>query len=181
MRTIIGGAVAALSVSIASCAAVPSTDRTLEARNAAIVRSHHDAINRGDLAAAAAYYAERVTNNGNAVSRDRLLAIMTDNARTFPDWTMRIDRLVAEGDTVVALITVSGTHGGVSQRPVNGGTYVGVPATGKRFSVLHTHWFTLKDGLIVDHRATRDDLGLARQLGLLPPAPPRPADAASVP
>jgi hypothetical protein len=40
--------------------------------------------------------------------------------------------------------------------------------------VLHTHWFRLKDGLIVDHRATRDDLGLSRQLGLLPPAPPRP-------
>lgn len=49
-----------------------------------------------------------------------------------------------------------------------------VAPTGKSFSVLHTHWFKLKDGLIVEHRATRDDLGMSRQLGLLPPAPPRP-------
>jgi hypothetical protein len=35
---------------------------------------------------------------------------------------------------------------------------------------------TLKDGLIVEHRATRDDLRLSRRHGLLPPAPPWPPD-----
>jgi predicted ester cyclase len=74
----------------------------------------------------------------------------------------------------VVLLTVTGTHKAVSQRPVNGGVYLGVPPTGKAFSVLHTHWFTLKNGEIVEHRATRDDLGMSRQLGLLPPAPARP-------
>ena len=113
-------------------------------------------------------------NNGNIIARARLFAIMQDNARTFPDWKMNIDRLMARGDEVVVLMTVSGTHKGVSQRAVNGGVYLGVAPTGKSFSVLHTHWFTLKDGLIVEHRATRDDLGMSRQLGLLPPAPPRP-------
>jgi hypothetical protein len=29
------------------------------------------------------------------------------------------------------------------------------------------HWFTLRNGQIVDHQANRDDLGLLRQLGLL--------------
>jgi predicted ester cyclase len=147
-----------------------------EVRNAARIRAHHDAINRGDVAEAAGFYAERFTNNGNAIDRARLQAIIADNAATFPDWTMRIDRLVARGDDVVALITVTGTHRGTSRRPVNGGTYLNVPPTGRRFSVLHTHWFTLKDDLIVEHRATRDDLGMARQLGLLPPAPPRVPD-----
>lgn len=91
---------------------------------------------------------------------------------------MRIDKLLARGDEVVALITVTGTHKGVSRRPVNGGTYLGVAPTGKRFSVLHTHWFKLKDGKIIEHRATRDDLSMARQLGLLPPGPPRLPDEA---
>lgn len=166
-------AVGATLVVMASPALAQSPAGTPEARNEAIIRQHHDAINRGDIAAAAAYYAEKVVNNGRDVDRARLFAIMQDNARTFPDWKMTITRLVARGDEVVALITVTGTHKGVSARPVNGGVYFKVPPTGKSFSVLHTHWFIVKDGLIVDHRATRDDLGMSRQLGLLPPGPPR--------
>ena len=163
-----------MSLMLASAAMAQPPAASLEARNEAVIRRHHDAINAGDVAAAAAFYADTVRNNGNIVVRARLFAIMQDNSRTFPDWKMTIDRLIARGDEVVALMTVSGTHKGVSQRPVNGGVYLGVAPTGKSFSVLHTHWFTLKDGLIVEHRATRDDLGMSRQLGLLPPAPPRP-------
>ncbi|MBC7842569.1 MAG: ester cyclase [Gemmatimonadaceae bacterium] len=161
---------------VASGAGAQAADTTLEARNAAVIRRHHDAINAGDIAAAAALYAEKVLNNGNAVDRARLFGIMQDNSRTFPDWNMRIDRLVARGDTVVALITASGTHKAVSQRPVNGGLYFNIAPTGKHFYVLHTHWFIVKDGLITEHLATRDDLGMSRQLGLVAPAPPRPPD-----
>src|SRR5688572_3912454 len=117
----------------------------LEARNEAVIRQHHDAINRGDTAAAAAFYADTVRNNGNVVNRARLFAIMQDNSRTFPDWRMTIDRLIARGDEVVVLMTVTGKHRAVSKRPVNGGVYFGVAPTGRSFSVLHTHWFTLKD------------------------------------
>jgi len=167
-------ALCVMSVLLTSGAMAQAPGSDLEARNAAVIRRHHDAINAGDVPGAAILYADTVLNNGNVVTRARLLAIMHDNARTFPDWNMRVDRLIALGDDVVVLMTVSGTHRGVSQRPVNGGMYLGVAPTGKRFSVLHTHWFRLKDGLIVEHRATRDDLGMSRQLGLLPPAPPRP-------
>ena len=164
----------AVLLMVASGLTAQSSQTAQEIRNEAIVRQHHDAINRGDIAAAAAFYADTVRNNGNVVDRARLFSIMEDNSRTFPDWTMAIDRLIARGDEVVALMTVTGTHQAVSRRPVNGGVYLGVAPTGRRFSVLHTHWFVLRDGLIVEHRATRDDLGMSRQLGLLPPAPPRP-------
>jgi hypothetical protein len=63
-------------------AQAPQTE--LEARNEAVVRRHHDAINRGDVAAAAAFYADTVRNNGSVVDRARLFAIMQDNSRTFP-------------------------------------------------------------------------------------------------
>lgn len=167
-------AMAVMALLCASALSAQSPQSPLEARNEAVVRRHHDAINRGDVAAAAALYADTVRNNGNLVDRTRLFAIMQDNSRTFPDWRMTIDRLIVRGDEVVALMTVTGTHRAVSQRPVNGGLYLGVAPTGRSFSVLHTHWFVVKDGLIVEHRATRDDLGMSRQLGLLPPAPPRP-------
>ena len=145
-----------------------------EKLNEKVIREHHALINAGDITGAAAFYADTVINNGNKVERSRILSIMQDNSRTFPDWKMTIDRLIARGDQVVVLMTVTGTHKAVSQRPVNGGVYLGVPPTGKSFSVLHTHWFVLKNGKIVEHRATRDDLGMSRQLGLLPPAPARP-------
>src|SRR5215207_6495517 len=166
--------VGVMSLMLASTAVAQTSGPPMEASNEAVIRRHHDAINTGDVAGAAAFYADTVRNNGNVIDRARLFAIMQDNARTFPDWRMTIDRLIARGDEVVVLMTVTGTHRGVSQRPVNGRVYLGVAPTGKSFSVLHTHWFRLKDGLIVEHRATRDDLGMSRQLGLLPPAPPRP-------
>ena len=169
-------ALALTMLALATEATAQTAATAEEARNEAVVRRHHDAINRGDIPAAATFYADTVRNNGNIVDRARLFAIMQDNSRTFPDWAMRIDRLIARGDEVVVLVTVTGTHRGTSQRPVNGGVYLGVAPTGKSFSVLHTHWFTLKDGLIVEHRDTRDDLGMSGQLGLFPPAPPRPPD-----
>jgi len=47
-------------------------------------------------------------------------------------------------------LTVSGTHLGVGRLPVNGGLLVGVAPTGKHYSVQHIHWFTLRDGLIIE-------------------------------
>jgi hypothetical protein len=34
-----------------------------------------------------------------------------------------------------------------------------------------THWFQIDDGSIIEHWANRDDLGMAQQLGWIPPAP----------
>ncbi len=51
-----------------------------------------------------------------------------------------------------------------------GGDVRAFPPTGKRFEVQHIHWLKLRDGRIVDHFATRDDVGMMQQLGLLPAA-----------
>jgi SnoaL-like polyketide cyclase. len=53
---------------------------------------------------------------------------------------------------------------------------VGVEPTQKHFEIQHIHWFNLRDGKIVDHYATRDDIGMMRQLGLLPTATPAPTN-----
>ncbi len=44
-------------------------------------------------------------------------------------------------------------------------------ATGRSFEQTQMHLYRFRDGLVVEHRANRDDLGLAEQLGWVPPSP----------
>ena len=37
--------------------------------------------------------------------------------------------------------------------------------------MTQSHWFRIEDGKIIEHWANRDDLGMARQLGWIPPTP----------
>ena len=46
-----------------------------------------------------------------------------------------------------------------------------MPPKGKTFSVTQSHWFRVAEGKVVEHWANRDDLGLAEQLGWIPPTP----------
>lgn len=108
---------------------------------------------------------------GRGVTRDMLKGNLEDIFTTFPDWHSEIIDMVADHDVVVTRNRVSGTHKGVAKRAVNGGMLVGVQPTGKRFEVQHIRWYKLRDGKTVEHRAVRDDIGMMRQLGLLPPAP----------
>ena len=137
-------------------------------RNVAAVRAHHAVLNAGKVTDAVHYFAENARNHGVPVGRHGVLRVLTDIYTTFPDWRMELVSLDAVGDDVVVRCIVSGTHKGVGRIPVNGGLLVGVPATGKSFKVQHIHWYTLKNGLIIEHRANRDDIGMMQELGLLP-------------
>ena len=43
--------------------------------------------------------------------------------------------------------------------------------TGKTFEVRHAHFGRMRDDLVVEHWAVRDDQGMALQLGWVPPSP----------
>jgi predicted ester cyclase len=80
----------------------------------------------------------------------------------FGDLSYEIERIIVDGDWAAVYLTMSGTH--------EGGLPPGLPATHKPFSVKHVHLVRFADdGRAVEHRAVRDDLGLAMQAGLLPP------------
>ena len=66
---------------------------------------------------------------------------------------------VAEGDKVVQRVTLSGTHHG-STAPV----LQGIVPHGKPFTWDFIHIWRFEEGLIAEHWACRDDLGLRRQL-----------------
>jgi steroid delta-isomerase-like uncharacterized protein len=87
--------------------------------------------------------------------------------RAFPDLCAIVEDEVAEGDTVVQRLTLSGTHHG---------EYCGLPATGRRASwqVVAIHRLC-PDGKVAEHWSSPDLFGLLQQLRPAPRSdmPPR--------
>ncbi len=79
--------------------------------------------------------------------------------RAFPDLEFRVHDFVAEGEDIVIRWTVVGTHTG---------DYFGIPATGKSFAVTGMNQWRTANGKAVEGWVSRDDMGLMRQLGLIP-------------
>jgi steroid delta-isomerase-like uncharacterized protein len=79
---------------------------------------------------------------------------------TFSDLRFDPHEVIAEDERVVVVATMTGTHTG---------TVHGIPPTGKPFQQRQFHLYRMRAGQIVEHSALRDDLGLLRQLGVLPP------------
>jgi predicted ester cyclase len=114
-----------------------------------------------------ACWAPDATNNGRSMKKEMIKSIMEDIRRTFPDYHSQVIETVVQGDTIVTMSRVSGTHRGVARTDANGGLLRGARPTGKHFEVLQTHWWKVRDGKIVFHRGVRDDLSMMRQLGLV--------------
>ncbi|MFN8511037.1 MAG: ester cyclase [Thermomicrobiales bacterium] len=82
--------------------------------------------------------------------------------RAFPDLRAIVEDEIAEGDTVVQRLTLSGTHRGA---------FLGIPATGRRVSWQLVAIQRLgRDGKFAEHWSSPDLFGLLRQLGALPAA-----------
>jgi predicted ester cyclase len=136
--------------------------------NVATLHRYMAAMNSGDVPAAAAFFAPDTRNHGKPVGKSGLTRVLTDLRTMFPDYRHEAVEMTAAGDVVISRNKVSGTHKGVGKIPVEGGMLVGVAPTNKSFVVQHIHWWRFRDGLIVEHYATRDDLDMMQQLGLLP-------------
>ena len=73
------------------------------------------------------------------------------------DARFEIEHLARDGDTVICVGTMSGTHEG---------TLLGVAASGRKVAWRQCHLYRFDDsGRAVEHDAIRDDVGLLRQFG----------------
>jgi predicted ester cyclase len=77
----------------------------------------------------------------------------------FPDCRFTIDDMIAEGDQVVTKKTFTGTH----TVELNG-----MPPTGKRVTLQFADIMRVRDGKIVEHWLTMDQLSFLQQLGAIP-------------
>jgi predicted ester cyclase len=77
----------------------------------------------------------------------------------FPDQWWQIEDLIAEGDRVVARTPMTGTHRG---------DFFGIPPTGRSVTLTGVHLMRAAEGRVIEHRGNNDDMGLMRQLGVIP-------------
>lgn len=82
-------------------------------------------------------------------------------ADAFPDGTVTIDTLVADGDHVVVEFTGRGTHTG--DLVTSMGT---IPATGRSLTLHLCDVYTFRDGKVVQQNAYFDTGSLMAQLGV---------------
>ena len=76
----------------------------------------------------------------------------------FPDSYVTIEDMIAEGDRVVTKKTFTGTHTGELN---------GIPPTGNRVSIQYVDIMRVRDGQIVEHWLSMDQLAFMQQLGVL--------------
>src|SRR3954466_11476395 len=77
----------------------------------------------------------------------------------FPDARFEIEYLAQEGDTVICVGTMTGTHEG---------ELFGIAGSGNAIAWRQCHLIGVANARATSHRAIRDDLGLMRQMGALP-------------
>lgn len=72
------------------------------------------------------------------------------------DVSFKIDDVVAEEDKVAMRVTAHARHTG---------EFMGMPATGKEYTISETHIFHLRDGKVCDHWRDADMWSLMKQIG----------------
>jgi predicted ester cyclase len=83
-----------------------------------------------------------------------------------------IHHAIADGNLVAVNSTMNGRHTAPWAVYTGDGAVDTVfPPTSRTFAMTQSHWFRIEDGMIVEHWDNRDDLGMARQLGWIPPTP----------
>jgi len=135
---------------------------TEETNKALLRRTYEEWFNQGNLTNVDELIAPDFINhevppgmNNRGPESMRQVVMMLRSA--FPDLHFTIEGLVAEGDTVAARVTLSGTHLG---------PFMGMAPTGRSFRQAQMHFVRFRDGKGIEHRAVRDDLGMMRQLGV---------------
>jgi len=83
--------------------------------NRRIAEQFNEAFNRGDLDAAAGYFAEDCQNHGRKVGRAGVRMVLGEIKTNFPDAKLETLNSVAEGEWVVVRCGYSGTHRGTSR------------------------------------------------------------------
>ena len=126
-----------------------------------------EVANKGNMAVVDELVAENFVDHevfpGLAPTRDGLKEFFNVMRSAFPDLKFNVEFMMADGDKVAAYITMSGTHKG---------EFMGMPASGKKFTTKAIDIVRIVDGKAVEHWGVTDGMTMMQQLGALPEEPP---------
>jgi steroid delta-isomerase-like uncharacterized protein len=129
-----------------------------------VARAAFDAVSRRDpdgiVATGAPEYVDDFVAIGEFRGHDAVRAFFRELFAAFPDFTMTIDRIVADDSTAVVQWHAAGTF--------TGGSFQGIAPTGRRAEIRGVDVMEVADGLIQHNTIYYDGATLARQIGLLP-------------
>jgi nogalonic acid methyl ester cyclase/aklanonic acid methyl ester cyclase len=143
-----------------------------EGDNIKAVRQVIEAFNTGDVSNVSQFISPQYFNHESQVDpvRGKLrgpeeFIDTVNNLRTaFPNLHHKEQTVITQGDMVVSIINVTGTHKG---------NFFILPPTGKDISYEAVHIYRIgEDGKIVEHKAIRDDLTFLAQLKVVGPTSP---------
>ncbi len=130
-----------------------------------VAERYFGAIARRDVEAAVACWApggrEVVRGQADTVAPDGVREFLRGMLDALPDSEFEVVSMTSEGDRCAVQWEARGTFAG---EPLNG-----LEPTGAHIELEGVDVVTVRDGLIVRNDAFLDGMGMARQLGLLPP------------
>ncbi len=125
---------------------------------------------RGDVAKVRPWYEKYCTPDfvihtfsAGDMNREQRITVICGWLSAFPDLSLSIDDIIAEGDQVALRYTLQGTHKG---------KYGGILATGRHIVVKGAMICKLTEGKCFEAWDFPDAQGMMRQLGVLPPPAP---------
>ena len=135
----------------------------MEDANKELVRAYtRDVFDKADVSAVDRYltpdFFNHVTGRSGTEDFKRLAAELRDA----PEGSNVIEFMVAEGDLVVAFMTIT--------RTIHRDTTIfgyAIEGQGQSYTVHHVHIYRIADGRISEHWALRDDISMLRQLGVI--------------
>ena len=135
--------------------------------HAATARRMYELINAGDIDGFSEHLAEDFVEHevtpGLAPTKAGVQDFFRMQRAAFPDMHMAAEDVIASGDKVGARVRYTGT---------NQGSFMGMPATGKRADVQLMDMFLFgDDGRVREHWGVLDALALMQQLGVVPAGP----------
>jgi steroid delta-isomerase-like uncharacterized protein len=112
-------------------------------------------VNKGNMDVANKYIDSNIFDPDLTLGIENFKAFIQDFRRTFSELQYTIMDMVAESDRVAIRVAAKGTHTG---------TFLGIPATGKKIKFWALGMFRIHDSKITEHWGLIDILGILKQL-----------------
>lgn len=134
-------------------------------QNKALVREYYQVLENGAFDRIPEFFADdftvdmmQLTEGGSEEAGVETVVERTrETFDTFPDATIEIEEMAAEGDWVLCRTTLTGTHEG---------EFLGIEPTGEEIT-MQTHWsFRIEDGEFVETHGSGSQLWVLGQMGV---------------